>query len=241
MRSSTSSDSAYKCEVPVIVTECTEEEGIELNEEGLLRGTYTSDTGASSDTPASVVFDGSLYEEYVSDSAECFAEISFGTGKVGIVSAARYFIVNMVDKSQYSGILTVSGCTSGTCTTLHTADNLLHDGYNDIDITTPWKYESYKVSGTATGGCKIAELELTGRTAFAASSCSATHTFNCDAIVNVRSGESTQTVANAVTYSLPHTHKVTAISPAYVNARLSEEITITGTFGSSVTSSDVTV
>ena len=85
MRSSTSSDSAYKCEVPVIVTECTEEEGIELNEEGLLRGTYTSDTGASSDTPASVVFDGSLYEEYVSNSAECFAEISFGTGKVGIV------------------------------------------------------------------------------------------------------------------------------------------------------------
>ena len=176
MRSSTSSDSAFKCEVPVIVTECTEQEGIVLTEEDLLRGTYTSDTGASATTPASTVFDGSLYEEYISDSAECFAEISFGTGKVGIVSAARYFIVNMADKTQYSGILTVSGCTGGTCTTLYTADNFLHDGYNDIEITTAWKYESYKISGTATGSCKIAELELTGRTAFTAASCSASHT-----------------------------------------------------------------
>ena len=63
-RAQTSTDSLFKCEVPTIVTECTEDLDFYLTDQYLLRGTYDNDDGAS--TLGSVLFDGSLYEDYTS-------------------------------------------------------------------------------------------------------------------------------------------------------------------------------
>ena len=147
----------------------------------------------------------------------------------------------MPNKAVYESILTLSGCNSGTCTTLYTAGSLIHDGYNEIDFTGPWKYESYKISGNATGSCRLAELELTGRVVYAVQTCTGEHTFDCDAVVDVRNGEQSQTLNNAATYSVPYTHLVSGVVPQYVNARASEPITISGGFGDSVTAADVKV
>ena len=151
------------------------------------------------------------------------------TSKIGIVKSARYFITNMADKAQYQDRLVLKGVSSaGAETTLHTADSTVTDGWNYIDVpSTLWKYPTYKLEGSASGACNVAELELKGVALDAVSSCSATHTKACDVEVNVRNGQKTGS-SSGITYDLSKTPKITAVSPLYVGVATPATVTITG-------------
>ena len=233
---SASTDSTFQCELPMLATQCTYEQGVRIHEDGPLTGTYTAD----SSNPERA-FDGSTQVGYTSTATSCNIQITMDSSKIGIVKSARYFITNMSDKSQYQDRLVLKGISSaGAETTLYTADSTVTDGWNSIDVpSTLWKYPTFKLEGSASGACNVAELELKGVALDAVSSCSASHTKTCDVDVNVRNGEKTGT-SSGITYDLTKTPKITAVSPLYVGVNTAAEVTITGS-GFGTTQGDVTV
>ena len=93
-KTSGSTDTTFQCELPMLATQCTYEQGVRIHEDGPLTGTYTGD-GSNPER----AFDGDTQVGYTSTATSCNFQITMANSKIGIVKSARYFIINMSDKS----------------------------------------------------------------------------------------------------------------------------------------------
>ena len=188
---------------------------------GVLKGTWT----ASEPSQIPLIQDGNWATEFVDAKANCFIELSFPGGQVGILDSAKFLINDIPnDKKPFVNTLKLQGWDGTAYKDLYTSDASIHDGWNTLTWETGSKptYSKYKWTGAYVGACRLGEIVFNGIVAI---NDSATSTV-CP--VKLVVGSST-TSLNDVTYTSAKTPTVTSISPRYGKVSGGEVITITGT------------
>ena len=102
----------------------------------------------------------------ISTSAGCYAGVTFGYFKTGIVEEVRFFMDYFNDKyERYDGLLIFQGSNDDFVTTvdIFTVGAEIHEGWNSYQVNKS-NFLSYRLYNSAQNGCNnIGELKLYGK------------------------------------------------------------------------------
>lgn len=155
-----STDAIMACSLPPLSTIYSDTYYTISEETNDLQGEYF---GSASDN--SVAFDDDLTVDFASDTAECYLGMAFAESHIGYLSGVRWFIVEIDDKSVFSGITTFQGSDDdSTYTDLFTLDGNVHEGWNyySWDDDSYPTYQYYRFYSTSAAGCAFSEVKFTG-------------------------------------------------------------------------------
>ena len=197
-------------------------------------------TFGSSPELANALFDGLNVPGLTGTSANCYAGVTFGYLKTGIIEEVRFFMDYFNDKyDRYDGLLIFQGSNDDFVTTvdIFTVGAEIHEGWNSYKVNKS-NFLSYRLFNSAQNGCNnIGELKLYGKEVLD----------NDDSIIfctveildTVTGGYSS--VSQEITYELSLTSYVTNVLPRYGSVEGGTLITIEGIDFNTNVPSDVTV
>jgi len=130
----------------------------------LLKGTWTG----SAPTEVSKVTDGKWRTEYTTASANCWIQLDFPTGQVGVLDYIKILINDLKnDKTPFASVTKIQGKDGASWVDILTLDNTINEGWNTFafegtaDKPKP-AYGSYKLSGATAGSCRFGEIKFVG-------------------------------------------------------------------------------
>lgn len=171
-----------------------------------------------------------------SASSDCELGMTFKPGYNALLTEAKLFINNLIDKTPYVTNLKFQGSTDNwaTSTDLYTFDVNVHEGWNyirfgeDNDVDTyegpKPSYNSYRFLGAVSGSCRVGEIRLTGVEVIDSDASSV----SCTPQV-LLNGATTDLTEGDVTYDSTLTPLLTSLSPRFGSVLGSETVAITGT------------